>query len=133
MSADILCDSDSAQDFGHYIPYHLDSEPGSTVDVYVDRLSMWEKMEVYLKLISVPLIIVAVTVVGFLLSFFREIIIPVLMALFLFQISKPIVLRLHRPIIPYFTFEEEPLPEEEHLLLNPNERRPVRTWTSLSL
>lgn len=133
MSAEIFCDSDSAQDFGHYIPYHLDSETGSTVDVYVDRMSMWEKTEVYLKLISVPLIIVAVTVVGFLVSFFREIIIPVLMALFLFQISKPIVLRLHRPIIPYWTLEEGPLLEEVHPLLDSDQRRSVRTCTWLNL
>lgn len=133
MSTEILSDSDSAQDFGHYIPCHLDSETGSTVDVYVERMSMWEKMEVYLKMISVPLIIVGVTVVGFLLSYFREIIIPVLMALFLFQISKPIVLRLHRPIIPYFSYEEEPLPEENHPLIDSEEGSAVYMLTWLTL
>lgn len=85
-------------------------------------LTMWQKIEVYLEMISVPLIIVGFVVIGFVIRFFREIIIPTILALFLFQISKPIVLRLHKPIIPYFTFEYPELSEEEKQLVGKNSR-----------
>ena len=80
-------------------------------------MTIWQKIEVYLEMITVPLIIVGVVVVGFVVRFFREIIIPTILALFLFQISKPIVLRLHKPIIPYFAFEYPELSEEEKRLV----------------
>lgn len=102
----------------HLIPCSTGADGGRVVDVEVQMLSFWEKTEVYLKMISVPLIIVGVTVVGFLFHFFKEIIIPTILALFLFQVSKPIVLRLHRPIIPYFKFVEEEGSDEEKLLVN---------------
>lgn len=80
-------------------------------------MTIWQKIEIYLEMITVPLIIVGVVVVGFVVRFFREIIIPTILALFLFQISKPIVLRLHKPIIPYFAFEYPELSEEEKRLV----------------
>ena len=92
----------------------------STVDVEVQMLSFWDSIESYLKIISIPGIIMGVTVVGFLLRFFKEIIIPTVLALFLFQVSRPIVLRLHRQIIPYWTYVEENISEEEGLLLDGN-------------
>ena len=88
------------------------------VEVEVPVLSMWQKSEVYLQMISVAMLIVAVTFVGFLLRFFSEIIIPMVLALFLFQISKVVVLWLHRPILPYFTFEEKEVAAEHETLLS---------------
>ena len=88
------------------------------VEVEVPVLSMWQKSEVYLQMISVAMLIVAVTFVGFLLRFFSEIIIPMVLALFLFQISKVVVLWLHRPILPYFTFEEKEVVAEQETLLS---------------
>lgn len=79
---------------------------------------MWQKSEVYLQMMSVAMLIVAVTFVGFLLRFFSEIIIPMVLALFLFQISKVIVLWLHRPILPYFTFEVKEIADEQETLLS---------------
>lgn len=117
--------SESLQDAHHIIPCRRDSETLPTVDVDIQVLSFWEKTEVYLKLISVPLIIVAVTVVGFLISFFREIIIPTVLALFLFQISKPIVLRLHHPIIPYLWFQDQEVSEEEKVLIDTEDKPSV--------
>lgn len=119
--------SESLQDANHIIPCRRDSEALPTVDVDIQVLSFWEKTEVYLKLISVPLIIVAVTVVGFLISFFREIIIPTVLALFLFQISKPIVLRLHRPIIPYLWFQDVEVSEEEKVLIDAEDKPSVHS------
>ena len=83
-------------------------------------LSFWDSIESYLKIISIPVIIMGVAVAGFLLRFFKEIIIPTVLALFLFQVSRPIVLRLHRQIIPYWTFVEENISEEEGFLLDGN-------------
>lgn len=100
------------------IPSSTSMDNLDIVDVEVQASSFWEKTETYLKMISVPLIIVGVTVVGFLIRFFREIIIPTILALFLFQVSKPIVLRLHRPIVPYFWFVDEESSEEEGLLMD---------------
>ena len=68
------------------------------------------------------MVIVAVTFVGFLLRFFSEIIIPTILALFLFQISKVIVLWLHRPILPYLSYEVEEVPDEEKMLINSDVR-----------
>ncbi|KAK8811017.1 hypothetical protein WA556_004159, partial [Blastocystis sp. ATCC 50177/Nand II] len=97
-------------------------------------MTIWQKIEVYLEMITVPLIIVGVVVVGFVVRFFREIIIPTILALFLFQISKPIVLRLHKPIIPYFAFEYPELSEEEKRLVGDSStnrrRRPVLKWAT---
>ena len=69
------------------IPCSTSADEVQVVDVEMQMLSFWEKTEVYLKMISVPLIIVAVTVIGFLFHFFKEIIIPTILALFLFQVS----------------------------------------------
>ena len=108
---------------GSIIPSSTSDDNLDVVDVELQMLSFWDKTEAYLKMISVPLIIVGVTVAGFLCRFFKEIIIPTILALFLFQISKPIVLRLHKPIIPYFWFVEENPSEEEGLLLDSNRVR----------
>lgn len=99
------------------IPCSTEGDENPVVDVEMQMFSIWDKTEVYLKIISVPLIIVAVTVVGFLTRFFKEIIIPTVLALFLFQVSKPIVLRLHKHIIPYYWYVEEEIPDEESLLI----------------
>lgn len=99
------------------IPCSTEGDESPVVDVEMQMFSIWDKTEVYLKIISVPLIIVAVTVVGFLTRFFKEIIIPTILALFLFQVSKPIVLRLHKHIIPYYWYVEEEIPDEESLLI----------------
>ena len=110
---------DSENDEGvmhNLIPCSTSADEVQVIDVEMQMLSFWEKTEVYLKMISVPLIIVAVTVVGFLLHFFKEIIIPTILALFLFQVSKPIVLRLHKNIIPYYWYTFEDIPENEQLL-----------------
>ena len=104
--------------YGNVLPSRGSAEDVSYVHVDMPMLSIWEKGEVYLKMISVPLIIVAVTFIGFILRFFREIIIPTVLALFLFQISKVVVLRLHRPIIPYFALENVEESEEEKVLLD---------------
>ena len=125
MDQENQSESESLQDTHQIIPCRRDSEAMPTVDVDIQALSFWKKTEVYLKLISVPLIIVAVTVVGFLISFFREIIIPTVLALFLFQISKPIVLRLHRPIIPYIWFQDNEVSEEEKVLIDTEDKPPV--------
>ena len=98
------------------IPCSTSADEVQVVDVEMQMLSFWEKTEVYLKMISVPFIIVAVTVVGFLCHFFKEIISPTILALFLFQVSKPIVLRLHKNIIPYFWYTYEDAPENDQLL-----------------
>lgn len=100
------------------IPCSMEGDESPVVDVEMQMFSFWDKMEVYLKMISVPLIIVAVTVVGFLTRFFKEIIIPTILALFLFQVSKPIVLRLHKHIIPYYWYVEEEIPDEESSLIS---------------
>lgn len=102
----------------HILPCRASNESLSVVDVDMPVMTFWQKSEVYLKMISVPLIIVAVTFVGFLLRFFSEIIIPTVLALFLFQISKVIVLWLHRPILPYLAYEKEEVPDEEKLLID---------------
>lgn len=103
---------------GHVLPSRPSDESLSVVEVEVPVLSMWQKSEVYLQMISVAMLIVGVTFVGFLLRFFSEIIIPMVLALFLFQISKVIVLWLHRPILPYFTFEEKEVADEQETLLS---------------
>lgn len=103
---------------GHVLPSRPSDESLSVVEVEVPVLSMWQKSEVYLQMISVAMLIVAVTFVGFLLRFFSEIIIPMVLALFLFQISKVVVLWLHRPILPYFTFEEKEVAAEQETLLS---------------
>ena len=103
---------------GHVLPSRPSDESLSVVEVEVPVLSMWQKSEVYLQMISVAMLIVAVTFVGFLLRFFSEIIIPMVLALFLFQISKVVVLWLHRPILPYFTFEEKEVAAEHETLLS---------------
>lgn len=103
---------------GHVLPSRPSDESLSVVEVDVPVLSMWQKSEVYLQMISVAMLIVAVTFVGFLLRFFSEIIIPMVLALFLFQISKVVVLWLHRPILPYFTFEEKEVAAEQETLLS---------------
>ena len=102
----------------HVLPCRGSNDSLSVVDIDMPVMTFWQKSEVYLKMISVPLIIVAVTFVGFLLRFFSEIIIPTILALFLFQISKVIVLWLHRPILPYLSYEVEEVPDEEKLLIN---------------
>ena len=102
---------------GHVLPSRPSDESLSVVEVEVPVLSMWQKSEVYLQMISVAMLIVAVTFTGFLLRFFSEIIIPMVLALFLFQISKVIVLWLHRPILPYFTFEVKEVADEQETLL----------------
>lgn len=99
------------------LPSRSSNDSEQYVEVDMPMMTMWQKIEVYLEMITVPLIIVGVVVVGFVVRFFREIIIPTILALFLFQISKPIVLRLHKPIIPYFAFEYPELSEEEKRLV----------------
>ena len=112
-----LEDSETDEGVMHnLIPCSTSADEVQVVDVEMQMLSFWEKTEVYLKMISVPLIIVAVTVVGFLCHFFKEIIIPTILALFLFQVSKPIVLRLHKNIIPYYWYTYEDVPENDQLL-----------------
>ncbi|OAO13906.1 membrane protein [Blastocystis sp. ATCC 50177/Nand II] len=99
------------------LPSRSSNDSEQYVEVEMPMMTIWQKIEVYLEMITVPLIIVGVVVVGFVVRFFREIIIPTILALFLFQISKPIVLRLHKPIIPYFAFEYPELSEEEKRLI----------------
>lgn len=99
------------------LPSRSSNDSEQYVEVEMPMMTIWQKIEVYLEMITVPLIIVGVVVVGFVVRFFREIIIPTILALFLFQISKPIVLRLHKPIIPYFAFEYPELSEEEKRLV----------------
>lgn len=99
------------------LPSRSSNDSEQYVEVEMPMMTIWQKIEVYLEMITVPLIIVGVVVVGFVVRFFREIIIPTILALFLFQISKPIVLRLHKPIIPYFAFEYPELREEEKRLV----------------
>ena len=99
------------------LPSRSSNDSEQYVEVEMPLMTIWQKIEVYLEMITVPLIIVGVVVVGFVVRFFREIIIPTILALFLFQISKPIVLRLHKPIIPYFAFEYPELSEEEKRLV----------------
>ena len=106
----------------HVLPSRGSNDSLSVVDIDMPVMNFWQKSEVYLKMISVPLIIVAVTFVGFLLRFFSEIIIPTILALFLFQISKVIVLWLHRPILPYLSYEVEEVPDEEKMLINSDVR-----------
>ena len=106
----------------HDLPSRGSNDSLSVVDIDMPVMTFWQKSEVYLKMISVPLIIVAVTFVGFLLRFFSEIIIPTILALFLFQISKVIVLWLHRPILPYLSYEVEEVPDEEKMLINSDVR-----------
>ena len=102
------------------LPSRLSTDSEHYVEVEVPMLNVWQKIEVYLEMISVPLIVVGVVVFGLVLRFFKEIIIPMILALFLFQISKPIVLRLHRPIIPYFAFVEPEVSDEEKHLVGEN-------------
>lgn len=99
------------------LPSRSSNDSEQYMEVEMPMMTIWQKIEVYLEMITVPLIIVGVVVVGFVVRFFREIIIPTILALFLFQISKPIVLRLHKPIIPYFAFEYPELSEEEKRLV----------------
>ena len=99
------------------LPSRSSNDSEQYVEVEMPMMTIWQKIEIYLEMITVPLIIVGVVVVGFVVRFFREIIIPTILALFLFQISKPIVLRLHKPIIPYFAFEYPELSEEEKRLV----------------
>ena len=101
----------------HLVPASSSIDSMQGVDVYLPSQTQWEKVESYLKIISVPLIIVAVVFVGFLLRFFSEIIIPVILALVLFQISKIIVLHLERPIIPYLAREVHISPNQQQALL----------------
>ena len=102
------------------LPSRLSTDSEHYVEVEVPMLNVWQKIEVYLEMISVPLIVVGVVVFGLVLRFFKEIIIPMILALFLFQISKPIVLRLHRPIVPYFAFVEPEVKDEEKHLIEEN-------------
>ena len=101
----------------HLVPAKNSAENIQEVDVYLPSQTQWEKVEGYLKIISVPLIIVAVVFVGFLLRFFSEIIIPIILALVLFQISKIIVLHIERPIIPYLAREVHISPNQQQALL----------------
>ena len=111
----------------HVLPSRTSNDSLSVVDIDMPVMTFWQKSEVYLKMISVPLIIVAVTFVGFILRFFSEIIIPTILALFLFQISKVIVLWLHRPILPYLTYVIEEVPEEEKMLINSDVRLSINS------
>ena len=49
---------------GHVLPSRPSDESLSVVEVEVPVLSMWQKSEVYLQMISVAMLIVAVTFVG---------------------------------------------------------------------
>ena len=110
----------------HLVPAESTIERTQGVDVYLPSQTQWEKVEGYLKIISVPLIIVAVVFIGFLLRFFSEIIIPIILALVLFQISKIIVLHLERPIIPYLAREVQISQSQQQALLRDGDRNDVR-------
>lgn len=113
-----LTDSITSYTGVYLVPDQTSTDKNSpVVDVYLPNQTTWERMETYLKIISVPLVIVAVVFIGFLLRFFSEIIIPVILALILFQISKIIVLHLERPFIPYLAYETQMPSEQQRAFL----------------